>query len=107
VAAYPTDIVADRAAGTLTIGWDDGHASEYDAADLRWACPCAICAGEAGVPGRLATLSSLPPDELSLADVQTVGAYAIMPVWASGHASGIYSFEYLRSLCRCGNCVSR
>jgi len=25
-----------------------------------------------------------------------VGGYAIQPVWADGHNTGIYSFEYLR-----------
>jgi DUF971 family protein len=26
----------------------------------------------------------------------SVGGYAIQPVWADGHNTGIYSFEYLR-----------
>jgi DUF971 family protein len=25
-----------------------------------------------------------------------VGGYAIQPVWADGHATGIFSFDYLR-----------
>jgi DUF971 family protein len=28
--------------------------------------------------------------------IATVGSYAIQPVWADGHATGLYSFEYLR-----------
>jgi DUF971 family protein len=55
----------------------------------------------------LSTLSTLPPEETTLADMQAVGTYAIMPVWESGHASGIFSFEYLRSLCPCGECEGR
>jgi DUF971 family protein len=27
-----------------------------------------------------------------------VGGYGIQPVWADGHDSGIYSFDYLRKL---------
>ncbi|MBV9282161.1 MAG: DUF971 domain-containing protein [Chloroflexi bacterium] len=103
---FPTAIEADRARGRLEIDWDDGHRSEYTAAALRWACPCAACSGEWGRPGVLASLSSLPAEETQLVDVQAVGTYAIMPVWASGHAEGIYSFEYLRSLCPCGECSS-
>lgn len=103
----PSGIEADRAAGTLTISWDDGHVSRYDLPALRWACPCAECKGEAGHPGRLSTLSTLPTDELRLLDVQPVGQYAILPVWASGHRSGIYSWEYLRSLCTCSRCAPR
>jgi DUF971 family protein len=51
----------------------------------------------------LAALTSLPPDETTLTDVQMVGGYAIMPVWQSGHMTGIYSFEYLWELCPCEN----
>src|SRR5438067_13208457 len=94
----PVEIVADRAGGTVTIEWDDGSRNEYTAGALRWACPCAVCQGEWGRPGRLAGLTVLPPDELRLADVRVVGSYAITPVWESGHDSGIYSFEYLRGL---------
>lgn len=103
----PLEIVADRAEGTLSILWDDGHRSVYSAAMLRWACPCAACKGEWGRPGRLASLSELPDEELRLADVHAVGSYAIMPIWAGGHNEGIFSFEYLRSICPCEACASR
>lgn len=102
--ANPLSIEADRAAGTLTIRWDDGHESLYSVEALRWACPCATCSGEWGRPGVLARTTSLPPDEMRLVDVHAVGAYAIAPVWASGHRDGIYSFEYLRGLCSCETC---
>ena len=26
----------------------------------------------------------------------TVGGYAVQPVWADGHATGLYSFDYLK-----------
>jgi DUF971 family protein len=94
----PVEIVADRAAGTLTITWADGKVSLISARDLRWACPCAVCRGEWGRPGRLEGLSVLPDDELTLSDVRAVGSYGISPVWSSGHDSGIYSFEYLRAM---------
>lgn len=103
-ATTPVAIEADRAAGTLTVQWEDGHRSVYPASLLRWSCPCAVCAGEWGRPGRLEGLDALPDAEMVLTDVKMVGTYAIMPVWASGHNEGIYSFEYLRSLCPCGAC---
>jgi DUF971 family protein len=90
----------------VTVEWEDGHISTYPAHILRWACPCAVCRGEWGRPGMLASLTSLPPQELQLVDVQAIGSYAIMPVWASGHDQGIYSFEYLRSICPCEECSS-
>lgn len=100
----PIGIDADRAGGVLTIDWEDGHRSQYSLAALRWACPCAVCQGEWGRPGLLSQTDELPDVELRLADVHMVGAYAIAPVWESGHNSGIYSFEYLRSICPCGKC---
>lgn len=105
--AYPVDILAERGEGRLTVLWDDGHRSVYPVSLLRWRCPCAICSGEWGQPGVLAGLRVLPADELRLADVRAVGAYGITPVWASGHASGIYAFDYLRSLCPCLECVAQ
>jgi DUF971 family protein len=104
VTSEPVGIEADRAGGTVTIEWADGHRSTYSSHLLRWACPCAVCAGEWGRPGVLAGLESLPPDEFTLTDVQAVGTYAVTPVWASGHSSGIYSFEYLRDRCPCEAC---
>jgi DUF971 family protein len=100
----PRSIEADRGAGTLHIIWEDAHESLYSLPDLRWACPCAMCRGEWGQPGLLATLTSLPPDELQLEDLQLVGSYAIAPTWKSGHSTGLYTFEYLRSLCPCVLC---
>jgi DUF971 family protein len=94
----PVEIVADREAGSLSIRWADGKQTTISAARLRWACPCAVCRGEWGRPGRLSGLSVLPEDELTLRDVRSVGTYAICPVWASGHDAGIYSFEYLRAV---------
>ena len=100
----PTGIEADRSRGTVTISWADGHQSSYTASQLRWACPCAVCQGEWGRPGVLAGLEALEPEEQQLTDLLAVGPYAITPVWASGHSSGIYSFEYLRTLCSCADC---
>lgn len=103
---FPREIVADRGEGTISVVWDDGHRSTYTAELLRWACPCATCAGEWGRPGLLAGLSTLPADEFRLEDVRAVGTYAIAPLWASGHNTGIYSFDYLRSLCPCDICTA-
>jgi DUF971 family protein len=103
---FPREIVADRAAGRLNVVWEDGHASTYSTEQLRWACPCATCSGEWGRPGVLAGLDRLPPEEFVLEDMRTVGTYAIAPSWASGHNTGIYSFDYLRSICTCNACTS-
>jgi DUF971 family protein len=33
--------------------------------------------------------------------METVGNYALQPVWKDGHNYGIYSWEYLREMCPC------
>lgn len=91
----------------MEVGWEDGHRSTYSGERLRWACPCAECRGEAGSPGRLSRVKSLPPEELRVQDVSLVGQYALQVAFESGHATGLYTFTYLRSLCDCTECVSR
>src|SRR6266545_343175 len=62
-------IHADRAAGTLQIGWADGHQTSYEAVTLRWLCPCAFCRGEAGLPGWLDSRPTLTEEQTRLVDV--------------------------------------
>ena len=86
----------------MTITWEGGHVSTYSGEQLRWACPCAECRGELGAPGRLARVQTLPDDELRMQDVTLVGQYALQIRFDSGHATGLYTFTYLRSLDRAG-----
>lgn len=102
----PVRIDADRASGTLGIGWADGHRTVYDATTLRWMCPCAVCRGEAGMPGWLDSNPTLTPDQTRLVDVALVGQYALQPTWGDGHATGYYTFELLRASCRCPTCTA-
>lgn len=89
---------------TIDITWMDGHQSSYPLEFLRWSCPCAVCRGEGGVPGVLASTEHLTPDQISLVDVGPVGNYAMAITWKDGHATGIYSWEYLRRICPCPAC---
>ena len=88
----------------MEIEWEGGHRSAYSGEQLRWACPCAECRGEAGGPGRLSRVQSLPDEELRVQDVTLVGQYALQIGFESGHAHGIYTFTYLRSMCNCEEC---
>ena len=88
----------------MEIEWESGHRSNYSGDRLRWACPCAECRGEAGSPGRLSRVKTLPDEELRLQDVTLVGQYALQIGFESGHATGLYTFRYLRSLCECDAC---
>jgi DUF971 family protein len=100
----PTRIHADRTAGTLEIAWADGHATTFDAVELRWLCPCAFCRGEAGLPGWLDGAPTLTPEQTRLVDVGLVGQYALQPTWGDGHHTGFYAFALLRDRCPCPAC---
>lgn len=78
---------------SLRVKWDDGHESLYSWAQLRAACPCAVCRD----------LKKKPPPALPL-EIQPVGRYAVAIRWDDGHATGIFSYDYLRSLCLCEEC---
>ena len=83
----------------LAVAWDDGHESYFDFETLRRACPCAMCKGETNVLSQAAPLpQKFTPDSFEMTGWQYVGGYAIQPRWKDGHASGIYSFEFLRRL---------
>lgn len=41
---------------------------------------------------------ALPAAAFKLLRVTNVGSYAIQPIWGDGHATGIYSFDYLRKV---------
>ena len=103
----PTRIDADRAGGTVTLRWPDGHVSTYDTVTLRWLCPCAHCRGEAGVPGWLDSNPELTPVQTQLTDLSLVGQYALQPTWGDGHHTGFYTWERLREECPCAEDEAR
>jgi DUF971 family protein len=39
-----------------------------------------------------------------LLGMHPVGNYAVQITWGDAHDTGIYSWEYLRSLCHCETC---
>ncbi len=51
-----------------------------------------------GSGGLLDRVKDLPAPELQLQDARLIGQYAVGLGFASGHATGIYTFRYLRSL---------
>lgn len=93
----PVSVVAEEATKQLIIDWSDGTTTQYPIEWLRWRCPCALCRGEMGMPGRLDSLQTLSPQETELVDVQPIGRYGIMLFWADGHHDGIYTYDWLLS----------
>lgn len=82
----------------LAIQWDDGGESFIRLETLRRHCPCAGCKGEVDIAGNVYKGPEIPltPRSFQLVRIDRVGSYAIQPVWADGHATGLYSFEYLK-----------
>jgi len=88
----------------LALKWEDGSESFIPLERLRRACPCAGCKGEMDVMGNLYKNPERPltPAAFRLVRLERVGTYGIQPVWADGHATGIYAFDYLRRVAEAG-----
>jgi DUF971 family protein len=103
----PTSFFLDENERKLYLSWTDEHESVHSWERLRWACPCAWCAGEGGMPGMLQSKERLTVEETTLADIEMVGRYGLTPVWEDGHKTGIYTYEKLRGLCECDECTKK
>ena len=93
----PTNI--QQIGDQLAIAWNDGTESFLKLSMLRRACPCAACGGEPDVLGHLSRPNvSYSDKSFNLIGFDLIGGYALQPRWGDGHATGIYSFTYLRDL---------
>lgn len=99
--------------GAIRIEWSDGHVSAYPYRELRERCPCATCTGSDYEPHHAlqSNLASSPfqmyQKTLKPERAEVVGRYALQIYWSDGHSTGIYAFDYLRSLCPCVECSSK
>jgi DUF971 family protein len=84
------------------ISWNDGHFSSYPSWYLRENCTCATCVDE--FTGKRKVGHGDIPSSVERADVSLIGNYALQFKWSDSHDTGIYTFEYLRSLCPCPQC---
>ena len=84
----------------LAIKWDDGTESFIKLETMRRCCPCAGCKGEVDIMGNLYKNPEKPfgPTAFHLVRMDRVGGYAIQPVWADCHSTGLFSFDYLKRL---------
>jgi DUF971 family protein len=82
----------------LAVKWEDASESFIPLQRLRRCCPCAGCKGEVDIMGNV---YKNPDRPLSLQAFQLtrllhIGGYAVQPVWADGHMTGLFSFDYLK-----------
>lgn len=108
VSTDPAEINLSRERRELLIRWTDGHRSVYSFDLLRKECPCAVCheARKTQDPLRVITGPIVKPGEIQVVDYSPVGRYALTFTWSDGHATGIYSFDFLRALCPCETCTA-
>lgn len=97
----------------LQITWNDGSIGIIAWARLREVCPCASCnedrhkimepiskPTDTGLSLRVLQEKEIPKTGIPAPKALTpVGNYAYKIVWNDGHDTGIYTFEFLYSLC--------
>jgi DUF971 family protein len=110
----------------VDITWSDSHASHFDFAYLREQCPCAMCNDErekradaekkderlktehaphGPAPALSSPLLPMFKPKLTAKAAHAVGNYALQIDFNDGHATGIYSFDFLRTICPCEDCA--
>ncbi len=114
----PADVKVRISTGAgIDVVWADQHSSHYDFAYLREQCPCAMCdderrkkdemkahAGSGQISGLGAALPMFKPRPTARA-AKAVGNYALQIDFSDGHSTGIYSYDYLRTICPCEECA--
>lgn len=94
----PTSI-KQNADKTITMTWDDGLSTPFTVEQLRDECPCAECKGEQILMHQiLPVVKPKRPGHYDITAIVPVGSYAIQISWGDGHATGLYSWDYLRHL---------
>jgi DUF971 family protein len=110
----PNDVEVHVSTGAgVDIVWSDGHHSHYGFDYLRDLCPCALCDDERRKKQDLAArtpnapVAALPmfKPRPGARSAKPVGNYALQIDFTDGHATGIYSYDYLRSICPCPECA--
>ena len=108
----PTSVQVHVKSGAgVDVVWADSHSSHFDFPYLREHCPCATCNDERekkeAFGGPVLAPSAVLPMYKPKARAQgatQVGNYAIQINFSDGHSTGIYSYDYLRTLCPCAEC---
>lgn len=90
----PTDIKLHQKSRVLEIAFDDGRSFRLPYEYLRVFSPSAEVRGHG--PGQ--EVLQVGKRDIGIREVEPVGSYAIQPTFSDGHATGIYSWDYLYQL---------
>src|SRR6201985_550338 len=94
--AWPSELRLHKDRKTLTVSFEGGERFDLPAEYLRVKSPSAEVQGHSPdqrktVPGKR---------DVAILELQTVGNYAVRPVFDDPHSTGLYSWDYLRELGR-------
>jgi len=93
-APWPVELRYVRARRVLEIDFDDGKSAAISAETLRVKSPSAEVRGHGG--------KAPPPvtgkENVAIERMERVGNYAVRIVFDDGHATGLYTWAYLRAL---------
>jgi DUF971 family protein len=91
----PTALTLHKASRTLEISFDDLGSVSLSCEFLRVHSPSAEVRGH----GQGQEILQTGMRTIEITAIEPVGNYAIRPVFSDGHDSGIYSWDFLHSLC--------
>jgi DUF971 family protein len=90
----PTEIKLHQKSRVMEIAFDDGRSFRLPYEYLRVYSPSAEVRGHG--PGQ--EVLQVGKREVDIRSLEPVGSYAVQPTFSDGHATGIYSWDYLYEL---------
>jgi DUF971 family protein len=93
-AAAPTEIKLHQKSRVLEISFSDGRSFRFSCEFLRVHSPSAEVRGHG--PGQ--EVLQVGKSKVEIRSLEPVGSYAVQPHFSDGHATGIYSWDYLHFL---------
>jgi DUF971 family protein len=94
MARVPTEIKLHSKSRIMEITFDDGARFELSYEFLRVYSPSAEVRGHG--PGQ--EVLQAGKTDIDIVALEPVGTYAVQPQFSDGHATGIYSWDYLHEL---------
>jgi DUF971 family protein len=90
----PTEITVHSASRVFEIAFNDGKRFRFPFEFLRVFSPSAEVRGHGPGQERL----QVGKRDVTIQSVDTVGHYAVQPIFSDGHDTGLYSWDYLYEL---------
>ena len=90
----PTEIKLHQKSRVMEIAFDDGRSFRLPYEYLRVFSPSAEVRGHG--PGQ--EVLQVGKRDVDIKSLEPVGSYAVQPSFSDGHATGIYSWDYLYEL---------